>query len=74
MVQAMQEEPQCVCDLRGRVGLDMSTVSKHLSVLKHAGVISGEKRGTWVYYSLKTPCVIQFLACLDQVLPGNEGN
>ena len=40
----------CVCDLTGVFDLTGPTISHHLRVLREAGLISGERRGTWVYY------------------------
>jgi ArsR family transcriptional regulator, arsenate/arsenite/antimonite-responsive transcriptional repressor len=40
----------CVCDLTGVFELTGPTISHHLKVLREAGLISGERRGTWVYY------------------------
>ncbi len=57
----------CVCDLRDLVGDDVSTVSKHLSILRSAGVLTCEKRGLNVYYSLVCDCFGEFLRCVDQV-------
>jgi DNA-binding transcriptional ArsR family regulator len=58
---------RCVLDLTEMVGADMSTVSKHLSILKGAGIITDEKRGTQVFYTLKIPCVLNFFACVRDV-------
>ncbi|EGJ50484.1 metalloregulator ArsR/SmtB family transcription factor [Desulfocurvibacter africanus] len=66
LVDALLQGERCVCELRELVGADMSTVSKHLSVLKDAGVVQDEKRGTNVYYSLRMECVRGFLGCVDR--------
>lgn len=63
MVDAMRAGEKCVCELRELVGDDMSTVSRHLAVLREAGVVSSEKRGTSIYYRLKLSCLGNFLAC-----------
>lgn len=42
----------CVCQIVEVLGLSQSTVSKHLSILKNAGLVSDEKRGRWSYYGL----------------------
>jgi ArsR family transcriptional regulator len=42
----------CVCDLTGVFELSGPTISHHLKVLREAGLISGERRGTWVYYRI----------------------
>jgi len=56
---------RCVCDLVELVGLGWSAVSRHLAVLKGAGVLDDEKRGMQVYYRLALPCVTTFNDCLD---------
>ena len=40
----------CVCELTGVFDLTGPTISHHLKVLKEAGLITGERRGTWIYY------------------------
>src|ERR1051325_9688132 len=40
----------CVCELTGGFDLTGPTISHHLKVLKEAGLITGERRGTWIYY------------------------
>lgn len=68
MVRALGGGEMCVCELRDLVDLDMSTVSKHLAVLKAAGVLAGEKRGNWMFYRVALACVPGFLSCLEQHL------
>jgi DNA-binding transcriptional ArsR family regulator len=57
-----------VGELTDLVGLDQSTVSKHLAVLRAHGIVSDRREGTVVYYKLLTPCVMNFFACATQVL------
>ena len=68
MVDVLSHGERCVCELTEMVGADMSTVSKHLSVLKSAGVVADEKRGMQVYYRLKMPCVLRFFDCIGEVI------
>lgn len=68
MVVALQEGEKCVCELQQMVGFDMSTISKHLGVLKEAGVVSTEKIGTSVYYKLTLPCLGTFLTCTGKII------
>jgi len=68
MVTALQEGEKCVCELQQMVGFDMSTISKHLAVLKEAGVVSTEKKGTSVYYKLTLPCLETFLTCTGKII------
>jgi ArsR family transcriptional regulator len=70
IVRELTVGEKCVCDLVEAVGLGWSTVSRHLSVLKSAGVIADEKRGLQVFYRLELPCVAHFINCLDQ--PGEH--
>ncbi len=67
MVDALAAGEQCVCDLQALVGADMSTVSKHLSLLRSAGIVLSEKRGQQVWYRLRVPCLLSFFSCVDAV-------
>ena len=51
----------CVCDLTDAFDLTGPTISHHLKVLREAGIIDGERRGTWVYYRVQ-PTVLQALS------------
>jgi DNA-binding transcriptional ArsR family regulator len=57
-----------VGDLRSLVGSDLSTVSKHLALLRAHGIVEDHRVGTTVYYRLLTPCVCNFFTCAAQVL------
>ncbi|KIX13113.1 ArsR/SmtB family transcription factor [Dethiosulfatarculus sandiegensis] len=59
---------KCVAELTEAVGLDMSTISKHLSVLKSVGLVKDERRATQVFYSLLAPCVLSFFNCVESVM------
>jgi DNA-binding transcriptional ArsR family regulator len=72
MVEALVEGERCVCELQALVGSDMSTVSKHLSVLRNAGLVEDRKNGLNVYYRLRLPCVMNFLECVDAVVQGED--
>jgi len=68
IVDELKNGPRCVCELTELAGVDTSTVSKHLSVLKNAGIISDEKKGLKVFYSLRMPCILNFFTCVDSVI------
>ncbi len=68
IVDELSRKSRCVCELTEMVGADTSTVSKHLSILKAAGIVEDEKRGLQVWYSLKVPCILNFFGCVEQVL------
>ncbi len=66
-----QRGERCVCELTELVGADMSTVSRHLAVLKGAGIIVDDKRGAMVYYRLRVKCVLNFFECIEAVMECN---
>jgi len=68
IIEELEKEERCVCDLTGQIGADVSTVSKHLSVLKQAGIVRDDKRGNQVFYSLRVPCILNFFGCVESVL------
>ncbi|MFH1688697.1 MAG: metalloregulator ArsR/SmtB family transcription factor [Candidatus Eisenbacteria bacterium] len=70
IVDELSRGERCVHELTEMVGADMSTVSKHLSILRSAGILSDEKRGSEVYYSLRMACVMGFFDCVEAVLKG----
>lgn len=67
LVDVLSHGEQNVRDLTEMVGVDISTVSKHLSVLKRSGLVIDERRGLQVFYSLRIPCVLDFFNCLNSV-------
>lgn len=58
----------CVCDLTGVFDLSGPTISHHLKVLREAGLITGDRRGTWIYYRVQ-PHALQQLS--DVLVPGS---
>lgn len=47
--------PLCVCDLQHSLGMIQSRLSRHLKILKEAGFLRVERRGTWAYYAIRSP-------------------
>jgi ArsR family transcriptional regulator len=68
IVEQLAGGERCVCEFVDAVDADFSTVSKHLSVLKQAGIVADDKRGNKVFYRLTMPCTRQFMNCIDTVL------
>jgi DNA-binding transcriptional ArsR family regulator len=68
IVEQLAEGERCVCKFADAIDADFSTVSKHLAVLKNAGIVEDEKRGKQVFYRLKVPCVLNFMQCVEAVL------
>lgn len=67
-LEYVKDGEQCVCDIAAAVGTERSNLSKHLSVMVNAGVLTSRKDGLKVMYRLKTPCVGRFLDCLKECL------
>ena len=64
----LKDGPQCVCDIAKVVRSERSNISKHLSIMVSAGVLDSQKKGLQVIYKLRTPCVIECVACLTKCL------
>ena len=71
IIDQLSSGEQCVCELQVKIEADMSTVSKHLAVLREAGLVSDERRGTLVYYTLQATCVPRLLECVENVVREN---
>lgn len=70
IVRELTAGEKCVCELVEALGLGWSTVSRHLAVLREAGIVADDKRGLQVFYRLELPCVVHFIRCLDA--PGSH--
>jgi len=68
IVDELSHGERCVCELTEMIGADMSTVSRHLALLKSVGVVADEKRGAQVFYKLTMPCVLNFFECVESVI------
>jgi len=68
MVSLLAREALSVTALTEAVEADVSTVSKHLSLLKQAGILINHKEGNRVLYSLICPCIMEFIHCIDDVI------
>ena len=68
MTEQLINGEKCVCEFTNNIDVDFSTISKHLSILKEAGIVENEKRGKKVFYHLKIPCILTFMNCIDTVV------
>ena len=68
MAEKLVDGEKCVYEFVNDIDADFSTISKHLSVLKEAGIVDDDKRGKQVFYRLKVPCVMGFVSCVESVL------
>jgi len=72
VMEALMQGEQCVNDLTAMAGCDVTTLSKHLSVMKKAGLLVCEKRGLNVYYQIACPCFADFFRCIDLISATRE--
>ena len=68
IVEELARGERCVCELQALVGCDMSTISKHLSLLRNVGILTMDKRGNQVFYKLEIPCILRIFDCVEQTL------
>ena len=71
VIDFLKDGEQCVCDIAEHIGAKRSNVSRHLGVLLKAGVVSQRKDGLKMMYALRTPCVLNFMKCVEGVLREN---
>jgi ArsR family transcriptional regulator len=65
IIEMLEASPRCAGELTEAIGSDKTTVSKHLAVLKRAGLVTDQKRGTYSEYSLVCGCVTHFIECIE---------
>ena len=69
IVDSLQAGPKHVAELVALVGHEYATVSRHLAVLREAGIIAEDrKEGKLVFYRLEIACVTGFFQCVTEVL------
>jgi len=66
IIEMLEKTPRCVGELTEAIGADITTVSKHLSVLKRAGLVRDEKHGTYNQYTLVCDCVTHMVDCIEE--------
>jgi ArsR family transcriptional regulator len=71
-MELLMDGEKCVNDLTEAAGCDITTVSKHLAVMKKAGLLVCEKRGLNVYYQIACPCFGEFFRCIDLIASSNQ--
>ena len=68
LVDALRDGELCVCELVEIVDSERTGISKHLALLKQAGLVTDRKEGLKVFYDLACPCALDFFACVEGVL------
>ena len=71
VVDLLKDGEVCVCEIADRIGVERSNTSRHLALMLKAGVLKTRKDGLQVFYSLQTPCVLNFLGCATKTLEQN---
>ena len=72
IVEELEAADRSVGELTDAVGSDMSTVSRHLSILRSAGIVSSSRDGNRIIYHLQTPCISSFFSCVQRVIEQSE--
>ncbi len=68
IIEFLQQGEMCVCDIVTHVGTEISNVSKHLALLKKAGLVADRRDGLKMMYRLTMPCAIDFVQCVEGVV------
>jgi ArsR family transcriptional regulator len=71
-MELLLDGERCVQELTEAAGYDITTVSKHLAVMKNAGLLDCEKRGLQVFYRIACPCFVDFFRCIDLISTSRE--
>lgn len=68
IVASLSDKDQCVCELNKLAKIDQSNISRHLAMLKKAGIVSDRRDGMKVFYHLETPCILRAFDCAVDVV------
>lgn len=68
VIEFLRNGEKCVCEIVDHVGTEVSNVSKHLSILKKAGVVTDRRDGLKMMYRLTMPCALDFVQCVEGVV------
>jgi len=68
VLEFLRDGEKCVCEIVEHTGTGMSNVSKHLSVLKKAGIVNDRRDGLKIMYSLTMPCALDFSHCVEGIV------
>lgn len=68
LVDELAAGERCLCELQPLFNQDKSTLSRHVSALRNAGIVSERREGVRVYLQLATPCILKVFDCVTGVL------
>ncbi len=67
-ILSRQSDPLCVCHIESRFTLSQPTISHHLRLLRKAGLVNSERRGTWIYYSVRKEGVQPLYSFMSSII------
>ncbi|MCX7828766.1 MAG: metalloregulator ArsR/SmtB family transcription factor [Thermanaerothrix sp.] len=73
IIEALGEKEMCACKISDLFPFDRTTISKHLSLMREAGILYCRKEGLNVYYGLRMTCLLSLLACVGRLSSTAEG-
>jgi len=73
IIEMLEKGPRCVGELTEAVGADITTVSKHLAVMRRSGLVRAQRRGTYMEYSLVCDCVTRMIDCIEEGTGSRSG-
>lgn len=68
IIDYLKDGEQCVCEIAEHIGAQRSNVSRHLNLMLKSGVLEFRKDGLRAMYRLRTPCIVNFINCVTQLL------
>lgn len=72
LLDKLSKRPWCVCELATEAGVDKSVASKHLSILREAGLVEATRLGTQIQYSLIASCFLELASCAEGTVLTNR--
>ncbi len=68
IIQILSEGQRCVCEIMALINEEQSTISKHLAVLKNAGLLESRKEGLSVFYNIKDKNISNIISIAEDIL------
>ena len=68
ILHTIKDKPYSVSELAKMTEIDISTMSRHLDLLKRYQIITGQKEKNTVYYRLNIPCLFEFMDCAQKIV------
>jgi DNA-binding transcriptional ArsR family regulator len=68
VIEFLADGEKCVCDIVEHLGTGISNISKHLSIMKKAGIVTDRRDGLKMMYSLTMPCALEFTKCVENTV------